>query len=233
MEGLKRGRALWEVTVAIESLALLVAASSTVSGSPSGAVPYTLGPRVDLSDLELSPRPPPSVLSVSLGGFMGPSFGGTGVIHAGLRAGVGLSENWWVGALVSLGLGENTNTVDGLGEISIFPVAALAATELCPLEWLCAELAAGPEWLIGRARGARLFQPETVVKTELRVDARARFRYSVDRLSLHVAAGVQGRPLGTDFEIQGVSERFGPEPWALVLEVGVDVWLTPKKTPTP
>lgn len=199
----------------------------TSTSAPPQADPFTLGPRVDLSGLELPQPPEPSVLPISLGVFVGPSLGGTDLVHANVRSGVGL-DDWWLGLFVSSGLGEGALPVEGLGDVLVLPVALMGGAEFCPLDWLCAELGAGPEWLVGRSTGNLLFRQATVVELELRIDARLRLRYALERLSLHLSTGVQARPLGAGFEVEGVG-RFGPEPWAATVELGVDLWLTRKK----
>lgn len=194
-----------------------------VSATIAGASP--LGPSVDPLTLQLPPRPPGTPISLGLSGFHDIEAGGGWQL--GLRSGLQLERPFWVGLGARIDLPERTGALDDPPGSSwaLRTASLLAAGEGCLRATVlaCIEVAAGPELVVGSARGAQVFSARSSARWGLRTELTARLRLPLGRIEPWIAVGGYARPARPGFSIVD-GDPFEPDLVGLRLGLGLDVW---------
>lgn len=217
-------------------LPVLIVAAVIGSDAPAEALSQVearrqdrpLGARVDVLTLALPPREPGPVwvVGVHAGGVLDLDSGGT----AGLRGGVELEPEVWVGGVARARLGPAVDMVtfanQSLGEVRFLPVSFGPAVEAClPSRAirLCSEVSVAGEWVWAEADGQALFRTASSIRAGLRADLLVRLRWAGARpVEPWLALGVGWRALVPELSLEGVPDRLSLPPIDGGLTLGVD-----------
>lgn len=189
----------------------------------------SLGPELSADTLPLLAAPTAS-LQWDLGLGVQASFDGQLGLQGELQSRWRLGQ-WGSGFNAGASFAERSEAIPGpgltVGEARIWAGWILLVGERCerlgPLRG-CAEVAVGPELVLGRAEGPSLFEIQAAsLQTGLRVDLGARFFAPAwEGWSPYVGLSLQSRPLTPSFPVVGVERPSSLPAMAGTLSLGVE-----------